>query len=143
MILKPQEKSNYCVCSILQAIFKINRIEISQDEIANNLEPSENGFFTEGEIITSYLKQKGFEYSFYRHNATPFNEPEILLEDMVLGTGLLGFHKHTYLFLEFKDPIVSLVDPKDDSIKHFELRNMREAMAESKNGFFGLVKKLK
>ncbi|MBT4376005.1 hypothetical protein HOD29_01375, partial [archaeon] len=41
--LTPQEKNNYCACSVLQSIFREYRIEKSQEDIFRNLTPSEKG----------------------------------------------------------------------------------------------------
>jgi len=141
-MLKPQEKINYCVCSVLQAIFKTNNINVSQDEIAKNLEPTENGFFTDGKIITDYLKQKGFDYIFHHHNQTPYNEPDTLLKEMEIGKAIIGVNDHVYFFIDFEDPFVYVIDPKDNSENKIELSNLRRDMAKHKSGFFGLVKKL-
>lgn len=136
-----QEKNNYCVCAVLQEIFLKNNIVISQEEIANNLTPSEKGFYTDDDKIKKFMNTKGFEYNFYLRNTTPFNEPDMVLKEMENNFGMIGINNHTYFLKNFKDPRLELINPKDEMIIEKNLYQVLNEMRES-NGFFGLIKKI-
>lgn len=140
--LIPQKKDNYCVCSVLQAILKDNGFNISQNKIANNLTPSKKGFYVDDYKIKGFLLERNLNYIYYPHNATPFNEPELVLEEMKLNYGFVGVNSHVYLLQDFKDPILNLIDPLDNSKKENNLYSLREEMRK-KFGFFGLIKKIR
>ena len=140
--LIPSEKSSYCVCSVLQAIFKIQGIGISQDEIAGRLTPyGEKLFHIDDEQMRLFMLNMGFNYEYFPHNATPFNEPDMLLDEMTKNHGLLGVNNHAYLLEDFNDPELELIDPKDGSKGKKHIRDLLAEMGRSK-GCFGLVKKL-
>lgn len=138
----PQEKNNYCVCSVLQAIFKKYSIEISQNEIANSLTPSEKGFEVYDKNIKNFIESLGFEYEFYWRNETPLNEPELVLENMIAHQGFIGINDHTYLFVDYKYPNVKMIDPEKGKLKTKEYHSMIKEMYDYKKGFFGLIKKV-
>lgn len=140
-LLIPQERDNYCICSVLQAIFRSYGVDISQEEVANNLTPSENGFFVDDERMKEFMSRQGFDYSYYPRNATPFNEPDMILSEMSDHSGFVGIGSHFYLLASFEDPELTLIDPNYDSkIK----RDLYETLTEMKKGkgCFGLIKKL-
>ncbi len=146
--LAPQEKEDYCVCSILQGILARHGITYSQESIASalTLTKSNNGYVIDDTRIKSFLENKGFDYSFYWHNQTPFNEPDILLEEIAandgfIGLGMEGIGLHGYRVLRFKHPIITADDPKDSSLIEFNLYNLRNEMARLDGGF-GLLKKI-
>lgn len=139
--LIPQEKNNYCVCSVLQGIFRDNGLQISQKEIAKNLTPAKNGFKTDDQKMKDFMKSKGFDYSFYWHNETPFNERDYLIGEISNNNGFVGLGIHTYRILEFKDPKIIVDDPKNSEIKVFGLSNLINDF-ENIDGGFGLIKKL-
>ncbi len=136
-----QEKENYCVCSVLQAIFKKYSVIISQKEIALNLTPSKNGFYTDDLKIKYFLLKNNFDYNYFAYNQTPFNEPDTLLEEMneCNKEGLVGINKHVYLFSEFKYPLLKLIDPYDAKNIETSLKSILKEMERIK-GFFGLLK---
>ncbi len=140
--LIPQEKNNYCVCSVLQGIFLENDIKISQDEIAINLTSSKNGFLVNDNRIKKFMEGKGFDYKFYWYNETPLNEPALLLEEISIGSGFIGLGIHTYRVLEFKEPLIISDNPENSSIKSFNLYDLRRDFEKSDGGF-GLIRKLK
>ena len=139
--LIPQEKDNFCICSCLQAIFDKYNIKISQKEISKNLNPSKNGFYVDDDKIKKFLIKNKFEYFYYAYNATPFNEPDMLLNEMNENEGFIGINSHIYLLTEFKEPLLNLINPLDNKPLIKNIYNTINEMQE-KYGFFGLVKKL-
>jgi hypothetical protein len=137
--MKIQEKENYCVCAVLQEIFRRYNKVISQEEIADNLTPTDKGFFVDDDKIKNFLSLNGFEYSYYPYNATPFNEPDMLLRDMNENEGFVGLKDHIYLLQNFKDPSLELIDPLSNNLMHEDLCGLMDEM-KKKFGFFGLVK---
>lgn len=140
-LLIPQEKENYCVCSVLQSIFRKYNINIEQDIIAQNLTPSKRGFYVDDYNFKNFLNKNGFNYDYYFYNQVPFNEPDFLLEEMKKDNGFVGFNNHVYLLYDFKDPLVSLIDPSNNFLSERELTKLLREMGLG-SGFFGLVKKL-
>lgn len=140
--LIPQKRNNYCVCSVLQAIFDKYNIKIFQEKIAENLTPSKNGFKINDYKIKNFLGNLGFNYNFYWYDETPFNEPDILLYEMQQKNGIIGIKTHVYLLKEFKDPKLYLIDPKDCSKKKKDIFDLLNDMKKGKV-FFGLIEKLK
>ena len=112
--LTPQERANYCICSILQAIFRRHGIDVSQQEIAGGLTPSEKGFLNHDKSFREFLRAQGFEYHFYWHNETPFNEPDMVLADMHHNDGIIGINSHAYLLTHFRDSVLGMINPKDN-----------------------------
>ncbi len=137
--LEVQKEDNFCLCSVLQTIFKKYDIKISQEEIANNLTPSENGFFAGDPLIKKFMRANGFDYQFYGHNQAPFNEPDMLLEDMGENNGLLGINSHIYLLKSFKDPKLEIIDPRDGGVIQTDIYQFLRKM-ENGEGLFGLIK---
>lgn len=141
LLIKIQEESNLCLCSVIQTILEDNNIYTSQGEIANNLTHSKNGFVAHDEEIKGFFREQGFEYHFYWHNETPFNEPDSVLREMDKNYGVVGIDTHTYLLRSFKDPAVEIVDPRKGEIVISPLYDVLESMRKT-GGFFGLVKKM-
>ncbi|MDP3986657.1 MAG: hypothetical protein Q8P81_00330 [Nanoarchaeota archaeon] len=140
--LVPQERDDYCLCSVLQAILKSYGRDFSQDEIAGNLTPGRReGFLIDGEVIDSFMKGNGFDYQLYWHNMTPFNEPDFLLDSISSYRGFVALDHHVYLLRDFKDPTVSLVDPKNGYLVQHNLFKVR-MMMDRLGGGFGVVKEL-
>lgn len=140
-LLIPQEKENYCVCSVLQSIFKKYHLNIEQDAIAQNLTPSKKGFYVDDYNFKNFLNKNGFNYDYYFYNEVPFNEPDFLLKEMKKENGFVGFYNHVYLLNDFRDPIVGLIDPSNNLLLEKELTNLLMDMSRG-SGFFGLIKKL-
>lgn len=139
--LKPQEKNTYCACSCLQAIFKRHGIEISQQEIAESLNPSHNGFYLDDERMRRFLESRGFSYRFFHHNETEFNEPDSLLEEIHERDGLIGINSHVFLIADFHYPDVKLIDPLNGRIVEREFFDLTREMARN-NGFYGLIRRM-
>ena len=139
--LTPQERRTYCVCSVLQAVFRGYGIDLSQDEIAGNLNPSDKGFFVDDTRMKDFLRSKGFDFEYYWHNRTPFGETDTLLEDMTHDEGFIGINSHVYLIRSFNYPVLNIIDP--DGNKSLE-KNLSEVLSEmqSSGGFFGIIRKL-
>jgi hypothetical protein len=134
-----QEETNFCLCSVLQAIFKEENINISQREIAKNLTLSREGFVQNDDKIKKFLYSNRFEYSVYWYNQIPFNEPDMLLSEMNEHHGLIGIGHHVYLLNGFKDPLLQMTNPEDAKKTSTTLNPLRKEMQE-KDGFFGLLK---
>jgi len=140
-VLIPQEKDNYCVCSVLQGIFRKYHKLINQEDIAKNLTSTKRGFYVDDKRFKDFLNKNGFEYQYYFHNQTSFNEPDTLLLEMNKSNGFLGHHEHVYLLSEYIDPVVTLIDPANNDVLTNELSDLMKEMRKGE-GFFGLVKKL-
>jgi len=136
----PQEKNNFCVCSVLQSIFNKYNISMSQKEISKNLTPSKKGFEIDDKKIRDFLNNKGFYYNAYWKNETPFNEPEIVLEEMIKYDGFIGIGNHVYLVNEFNDPEIIVTDPADVSKIEKDLYSVRREMEKANSGYFCLLK---
>ena len=139
--LIPQEKDDYCVCSVLQAIFDFHRIELNQRDISKKLTPSEKGLKINDDRIKVFLSEMGFDYKFYWRNETPIDEPWLVLEDMKKYHGLVGINHHMFLFSDFNYPKLNLIDPMDGKIKLKDYDSMIEEMYRTE-GFFGLIKNI-
>ena len=137
--LIPQEKDNYCVCSVLQAIFDFHGKKLNQKDISKKLKSSEKGFKVNDDRIKNFLFEMGFDYIFYWRNETPLNEPWIVLDEMKKDHGLVGINHHIYLFYDFDYPKLNLIDPLDGKIKFKDYDTMIEEMCKTE-GFFGLIK---
>lgn len=139
--LTPQEKNDYCVCSVLQAIFRSHGLKLTQEQIALGLTPSENGFYIGDPRMKKFLGSNNFDYTYFGYNSTPFNEPDMLLNDMNMSSshGIIGVNSHAFLLTDFKDPELKLLDPENGIIL---IRNLHEILEDMKkgNGLFGLVK---
>lgn len=136
-----QERNDYCVCAVLSDIFLNYNIILPQDEIAKRLTPTEKGFNIEDEKFVNFMKLVGFDYNFYWWNQTPFNEPGSILEDISKNEGFLGLKNHTYRVIEFSDPLIRVIDPKDGGDKDFSLGNLMKEFGEFDGGF-GLIKRI-
>lgn len=140
------EKKNFCVCSCLQAILNFEGKNISQKNISEKLTPSNNGcgFKVNDNKIKRFLFERGFNYEFYWRNETPFNEPELILEDIERekNHGLVGIKDHVFLFYNFKYPELKLIDPNDKKIKTKDYSKLIKEMYNTE-GFFALIKKNK
>ena len=137
--LTPQERNNFCVCSLLQAVFRRYRLEYTQEQIALELTPSEKGFYVDDSTFSSFMKRNGFAYNLFRYDQTPFNEPDTLLEEMNLNHGIIGINSHSFLLSNFRYPILELINP--DGGKTLE-KNLLKVLIDMKNlyGGFGLIK---
>ncbi len=139
--LIPQERDNYCICSILQGVLREYGLQISQDEIAGNLSPSENGHSVQDDKIKLFLSSKGFDYRFYLHNETLFNEPDSLLEEICANAGFIGEGIHAYRVLELIYPQIIVDDPKDARKRTFDLHELMRELNKLGGGF-GLIKRI-
>jgi len=138
----PQEKYDFCVCSVLQAILRNYNINLSQEEISKNLMPGKNGgHMIDDASIGNFLFSNGFKYEHYFWNQTPFNEPDSLLEEMDKNEGFVGINKHVYILRNFKDPDLEMIDPVNGEVIRKSIFDVLKEMHE-KDGGFGLIKKL-
>ena len=141
-LLASQERDDYCVCSVLQAILKGYGIDISQDEIASNLTPgeNENGFLVYDERMRDFVEGKGLSYEFCWYNQTPLNDPDSVLLDMRDHSGFVGIGSHLYLFQNYRRSQVELRNPKDNEIVVYDINDMVREMSSLERGSFGLIK---
>ena len=139
--LIPQEKENFCVCAVLQAIFDVDGLRVNQEDISGRLTVCEKGFKMNDDRVKTFLNEMGYDFWFYWRNETPLNEPWLVLDDMKQDHGLVGIDCHMYLFSDFDYPGVNLIDPSDGKIISKEYDEMVREMCETE-GFFGLIKKI-
>jgi len=137
-----QEKNNYCLCAVIQEVFKKYNINISQDEIAKELTPSKKGFEANDEKIKQFMDKNGFNYQFYWNNTTPFNEPDTLIDEISQKGGFMGLDNHTYLLVKMDYDKIKAIDPKDNSMREFNYYSMMKEMSRKNDGCFGLIKKV-
>lgn len=139
------EENNFCVCSCLEAILNFEGMKMSQKNIAEKLTPSNNGcgFKIHDNKTKKFLFKYGFNYEFYWRNTTPFNEPDLVLEDMKNDNnhGLIGIKDHCFLFYDFKYPELKLIDPNNKKIKIKDYETMIKEMYNTE-GFFVLIKRI-
>jgi len=142
--LKQQEKNTYCVPSVLQAIFDKYGIKMEQDMIAGFLTPTEKGFKISDDDAKEFIDSMGFNYEFHNHNATLFNEPDMLLKEMDKKDIFMIWRNHTVLGVKFEDPRVHYIDPIDKVPHHriLALDTMLGRMNYYKDGFFGVLERL-
>lgn len=137
-----QEKYDFCVCSVLQAVLRRYNLNFSQEEISKNLTPGQNGgYMVDDASIGNFLLSNGFEYKHYFWNTTPNHEPDSLLADMDRNEGIVGINKHFYILKNFKDPDLEIIDPDNGKIIKKDIFALLKEMKE-KGGNFGLIKKL-
>jgi hypothetical protein len=140
--ITPQEKYDFCVCSVLQSILRNNNINFSQEDISKNLTPGKNGgYVVDDGSIGNFLSSKGFKYEHYFWNETPLHEPDSLLEEMNKNQGFVGINKHVYLLKSFKDPDLEIIDPVNGEVIRRSIYDVLKEMHE-KDGGFGLIRKL-
>ena len=142
-LIIPEEK-DFCICSCLQAILNFEGKNIGQKDISKRLTLANGcGFKVNDEKIKKFFFDMGFNYVFYWENETPFNEPELVLEDMKRerGHGLVGIKDHSFLFYDFKYPELKLIDPNDKEIKIKNYAQLIKEMYDAK-GFFALIKRI-
>lgn len=113
---------------------------LTQSKISQQLTPTKNGHSLDDERIRGFFAKRGFNYTFYNYNETPFNEPDYLLSEIQNKNNhiIVGINTHAYLLIDFNDPNLKLLDPKDAAIKRRELTKMMGEMKE-KGGGFGLA----
>jgi len=102
--LTPQERRDFCVCSCLQAVLREYEKELSQEDIARNLTPSKDGFLVDDENIKDFMGRNNLGYDFFGYNATPFNEPDMVLREVDEKDVLVLADRHARLLLSFEDP---------------------------------------
>ena len=138
-ILNPPARKDYCVCSVLQAVFRRYNIYLSQENIAGNLTPDENGFRIDDSKIRGFFDSKGFDYAWRWHDRVSLNELYPFLEDMDRNSGIVGINTHLYLLGGSRDPMLELIDPLDEKVRREELFTLLRIMSKTK-GFFGLIR---
>ncbi|MFA5953417.1 MAG: cysteine peptidase family C39 domain-containing protein [Candidatus Pacearchaeota archaeon] len=139
--LIPQEKNNYCLCSVIQAIFDKHGKKISQDQIAPQLNSGENGFYFDDFKFKNFLNAYGFVYSLFKYDTTPFNEPDFLLSENFEKDIFIAWNKHVVLLNDFKDPYIEYINPDKGIVQKKELSSLLFEMSQNKSGFFGVISK--
>ena len=143
--LTPQEKSNFCVCSALQAILRSHGLEYTQDQIASRLNSSEDGSLIVDSMMEKFMSENSFRYNHFYYNTTPFNEPDTLLREMdshhgIIGIEMIGIGLHVFLLDEFKDPKLKVIDPKNGDVLNMDIYKLLRGMKDTNTGVFGLIK---
>lgn len=144
--LSLQRKRDWCVPACLQAILRYEGVEITQERIIKQLNELENGLvLANDEKIKSFMRRNGFNYRFYFCDETPFNEPDFLLNEMSKANnhGIVGVNTHAFLLIDFKDPLLKLLDPGNGKIVTRDICDLDLEMREKSNGGYGLVEKIK
>lgn len=137
--LSVQKQEDFCVCAVLQAIFKRHGLNISQEEIAGNLTiGTEQGYRVHDERIKTFMLKYGFDYASFWADETPFNEPDELLKEMQKYDGFIGIGKHAYVLKEFQDPKIMLLDPKNGQEVEKDYFELLREMGH--DGVFGLIR---
>jgi len=54
----------------------------------------------------------------------------------------MGWDNHVFLVKQFEDPIAHYINPKNGNDSSKELKEILKLMSWSKDGFFGLIKKI-
>jgi hypothetical protein len=145
--LSRQEKPNYCIPAVLQAILRRYDEESTQQDIAAEIELKESGAGFD-EHLEFFFAKRNLQYSYYNYNETPLNEPESLLQEALMqGLDVLvgydaGNKLHVQLMEDFRGVILTLLDPSDAECHHENFFKMLNRMSEKKSGGFGLVGKL-
>lgn len=143
--LSYQKDDVWCVPACLQAILRYENQEVNQKKIYKKLNKLESGFvLINDEKIKKFLKKRGFEYEYYYHDKTPYNEPDTLLKEMTQNKnhGIIGTNNHAYLLVDFKDPRLTLLNPQDGSAIEKNIFELNMEMYEISQGIFGLIRKL-
>lgn len=142
--LTPQERRDWCVPSCIQAVFRYEGIEVSQGEIYQKLERSNNGgVFTEGKMIENLFSVFCFKYEGYLHNQVPFHEHDYILDLMSeeRNHGIIGINRHEYLLKDFPHYSPVLINPDNGKVEVWDLHELVSCMQETA-GSFGLIEKV-
>jgi len=140
--LSRQEEKYWCFPACLQAVLRRYDIHEEQRDIALALGTDENGTLTKG--VKKFLRLRGFNFEHYDYNATPFNEPDFLLNESTMrgldvvvavpGTRI----KHVLLVQRFQKDELTLLDP-EGGIKTRNLNDLYREMFQRKMGGFGII----
>jgi len=138
--LTRQEKSDYCIPACLQGILRRYGHEISQEEIASNLDFGIEGeFFINGKNIERFFIDFGLKYFVFRYNEIPRNSINKFFDGNKDYFMLLN--SHAELILSFSDPTLITLDPDDLSINERNINKIIQEMSENNKGHFGVVRK--
>lgn len=141
--LKKQEKTHFCMVSCLQAILKKYGFELTQEKISTETNCTEEGILKLTDV-SKFLKNYNLSFIYYWWNEVPFKEYDFLLknnEKDILVAIPNSNRFHVYLFEEFKNQELTVIDPENAEFKTINLYNLIKEM-EKKGGGFGLVGRL-
>jgi ABC-type bacteriocin/lantibiotic exporter with double-glycine peptidase domain len=144
--ISPQENEYWCFPACLQAVLRRHNIEETQSVIASSLEVDSEG--AKLARVSEFLKKRGFDFTFYNYNQTPFNEPDFLLaESSRRGADVLvaipGKRlNHILLMAEFRDPELVLLDPEGCVERRRNLYELLREMHQRETGGFGVIDRL-
>lgn len=145
--LSRQEKPNYCIPAVLQAILRRYDEELAQQDIAAEIGLKESGAGFD-EHLEFFFAKRNLQFTFYNYNETPFNEPESLLQEALMqGLDVMigydtGKGLHVQLMADFRGVILTLLDPSEKERHNENFFKILNRMSEKKSGGFGLVGKL-
>jgi len=144
--LTKQEKDYYCAVSILQAVLRAEREELSQDEIAQALNCTENGI--SNEQIKRFLGKRGYSFKFTRWNEIANDARDIWLK-MALEDNHVFFSiphlrgYHSFLISNFSFPFMTAINPAtglEEKINYYDISDKEK---EVRSQFaFSLIKRL-
>lgn len=144
--LAKQQTAYYCFPACLQAVLREHGKEISQEEIARELNCTEEGASLKA--VAEFLEKRKLKFEYHNYNETPFNEPDFLLQEafekgkhvLIAYPNSKGYH--IFLVEHFSDPLVHTRDPKNAELYVVTLEQLMQKMHERKSGGFGLIGKL-
>ena len=138
-----QERDNYCIPAVLQAILRRHGEKVSQDEIASNLAFGEKGFFSFCEEINRFFRKRGLKYSSFNYNEIPRDMIEVFLDEIPKKKDVfIILNNHAELIIELEYPRIRTIDSYNLMERERDIHEVFRDMYEKQIGEFGLVKKL-
>lgn len=143
-----QENRDFCMPSVFQAIMRKYDFELTQEQIARevNFSPEKLVYF---EDCADFFKKRNLQFNFYHYNQTPWNDHEILVseafekgQDLVVAYESPKKLSHAHLALDFSQRQLIMQDPGNFSIFSFDIYELERKMWADKVGVYGLVGKL-
>jgi len=150
--LSRQKKPYWCIPASIQAVLRKYGKDEFQHRIAHELGCTENGVQF-GENLQDFFKKRKLDFQYYNFNEIPLNLDADARElasycfrenlDLMIGQPVQESPRiHVELALEFKDPLIWLLDPARGLDHEENLNDVYRKMREQKLGGFGLVRKL-
>ncbi len=148
--LSNQENEYWCFPACLQAVLRRHQIEETQGNIADivQINPNDSQLNEQLNKISTYLRQRGFDLTFYNYNETPLNEPDSLLSESirkgldVLVAVPVTRAKHILLLKDFRDPELTLLDPEGPVERKRNIYDLIREMQQEQTGGFCVINRL-
>ena len=135
--LIPQKRENYCVCACFQAMMRRREIKLTQEQIAAELTPTETGFSMSDQRAINLFQARELELKTYTYKTTPFHEPDLLIANS--RDAVIGIRDHALLVIDFNDPLILFLDPKDAREANYNIHSLIKEMDETKKGEFAVL----